>query len=569
MKLKVPVTIQPDGYCKVFASTELAAKMHCLTNSRQGHYLAYWYDLPLIRRYCSPVVSDDSMDNLLQLKQGRKEAFAAKDIIAPDVSQLFTPQKQPRDFQLKGINFCLHQRNALLSDEVGLGKSIIGIGLFLKAFEQEIVDGLIVLCPNSLKHQMVNEMLDCNAYLPDLEQQITIVEGDKRKRYKAYEQRNTITLLNYQVLYRDEKVIRSLMEDRNVMVLADECTGNGGIKTDTSKTAKAFKRLFYDATIKLAMTATPIENGLLDLYSVMEWLHPGPMGGRSWFMGRFCRTIDITVERYSPKKRRKYKITIPKIIGYQNLKEAEARIREFYIRRTAQEVKEEMPQVVNTTYMVDLVPEARKLYDDLASGLRGQSQLFTKIVPLRRCCAAPCMVGGKGEDSGKIEELKRLLGTELAGESVIISVAWRRLWINILRKNLSAWKPLIITSETEDVARESIRQRFMDGESKLLIMTPVGQYGLNLQNASVLVNMSLPWNPAKLYQRCGRIVRIGSPHDRVRIVTILARDTIEERMVNVLSEKQDLFEAIFSTEGLMEATKVMKSMGDSAIRKLI
>jgi len=316
------------------------------------------------------------------------------------------------------------------------------------------------------------------------------------------------------------------------------------------------------------LTATPIENRLSDLYSVMSWVDPHPFGKKAWFEGRFCKILQLRV-----KKRRKngsvYNVLVPKIIGHKNLKEAESRICERYIRRTAMEVKEEMPKVSSITYFIDLTKEARSLYDTIANNIKGETSLFNKIIPLRRCCAAPCLVGGTGDDSGKIEELIRLLETELDGESVVISTAWKTDWIGILRNKLKRWKPLVITGDTDNIAREAIRKRFMDGESNILLMTSVGTYGLNLQKASAVIILDLDWNPAKLLQRVGRIVRMGSPHDKVRIISILAKDTIEERMVDILSAKQNLFEAIFTEEGLMEATNMMSSLSDSKIRKLI
>ena len=444
------------------------------------------------------------------------------------------------------------------------GKTIEAIGVILKTIEREETDGAIILCPPSIRYQWRRELIDANEYVPDISRQIAVIDGDKKARARQYADRTTFTILHYQLLQRDEKAIQSLLEGRELVVEADEITSSGAVKSRASKTSKAFKRLFKDATYKIALSATPVENSLYDLYSIFQWIDPKLFGLMRHFEDHYCRTIELPIKR----GHREFKIK--KLIGYRNLPEAKRRIVHRCIRRTAAEVDVEMPSVTSLVYWIDLCPEARKLYDEISGKLKTQERLVNKIVPLRRACSAPALVGGKGKDSGKLDELVRLLDTELAGESVIVATAWTTDWIPILRERLKAYKPLLITGDTEQVDREVTRQRFMAGESRLLIMSEVGQYGLNMDAASVLVNLDLPWNPAKLHQRCGRIIRMSSKHKAVRIVSILARDSIEERILEVLSQKGNLFESIFDDEGMAEVMEIAKSMtSDSSLRKLI
>jgi SNF2 family DNA or RNA helicase len=268
------------------------------------------------------------------------------------------------------------------------------------------------------------------------------------------------------------------------------------------------------------------------------------------------------------KKGRKV-FKIPKVIGYQNLSDAKARIAHRYIRRTAAQVSAELPDVSSVVYRVEICKESRTLYDRIAEQARAKDKVIGSIVPLRRCCAAPVLVGGKGEDSGKLDELVRILDGELSGERCIIVTQWRETYIDIIKKRLKKLKPFFIHGEIEQQEREVTRRRFMEKERPILVMTEVGTRGLNLQVASVLINLDIHFNPAKMWQRIGRIYRIGSQHQHVRVISFLAADTIEERVYDKMSEKQDLFKTMFETDGVERLGDVVNKWTDRDYRKLI
>jgi len=566
--MKLPVTILESGECRVNLPKDLVKKIPCVSRSNDGWACFYWMDLLEVAKHFEITLTDESTEIFGQLKESRKSAIGNKDVEAEGVSELFSEAKKPRKFQLKAINFALSQKNVLIADDVGLGKTIIAIGVLLKAIENEEIDGAIILCPSSVKYQWKHEMIAANEYLPDIERQIAVIDGDRAERTMQYADNPTFAILNYHLLLRDADRIADMMVNRSLAVVADECSSDGAIKTRSSKTAKAFKKLFGNAPYKLALTATPVENRLHDLYSVMEWIEPLALGPYKHFEDKYLVLIHLKIKRKT-KYGKEYIIMVPKVINHKNLDDARWRLEDRFIRRTAKEVGEEMPKATSVVYTVELSSEARERYNKIADELRGQTQLVGKIVPLRRCCAAPCLVGGEGEDSGKVAELIRLLETELFDETCIIVTQWREKWIDILKRKLKKWKPLVIHGGVSQEDRERTRESFMGGQSKLLLMTEVGGYGLNLQCASVLVNLDLNWNPAKIWQRIGRIYRIGSKHDKIRIISLVAGDTIEEKVLRVLSSKQDLFSQLFATDGLEKLTDAVSGWSDNDIRRMI
>jgi len=564
--MKSSLIVDEDGTFRVHMKRETAKSIPWIRAAKDGWFTGFWINIPRLVQHVELTPAPDSVRILKQLREAKRQAIEMKDDESDQVSHLFLEGKKPKPFQHQAINFSLHQKNVLIADDVGLGKTFEAMGIMLRAFELDEVDIAIILCPGSIKYQWKQEIEMANAYLPDFESQVEIVDGDRSSRMDSYELHRAITILHYQCLIRDYEEIWEMIEGKRILVIADEITAKGGCKNRTTKTAKIFKKLFKKAVYKIALTATPIENRLEDLYSVFEWIDSRPFGPVGWFREKYCRMIDI------PLKNRGF--TIKKVIGYKNLQDAENRIADRYIRRTAADVGVQMPKVVTMVRRVEMIPEARKIYDVMCAQIRaekaaGAGSMFGKMIPLRRCCAAPCLVGGEGEDSGKIADLLEMMEGELAGESIIIVTQWREKWMDILTRRLKKWNPVVMHGEVDRRQREAARRRFQDGECKVMIMTEVGERGMNLQTGSVLVNLDLPFNPANIHQRAGRIYRMGSPHDRIRVVAFVARDTVEERVLDILSQKGDLFAEVFSEDGVAKLVSRMSKLTDDQWRKML
>ena len=151
----------------------------------------------------------------------------------------------------------------------------------------------------------------------------------------------------------------------------------------------------------------------------------------------------------------------------------------------------------------------------------------------------------------------------------MIVTQWKTGYMDILRKRLKKWKPLMMDGDTSNDERGEIIEGFQNGDSRALVMTGIGTRGCNLQIASVLINLDLHFNPAKIWQRIGRIYRMGSTHKSVRVISFVMADTIEEHVYDMLSKKQDLFCALFDTDGRERLGQMVDAWSDDDWRGLI
>ena len=133
------------------------------------------------------------------------------------------------------------------------------------------------------------------------------------------------------------------------------------------------------------------------------------------------------------------------------------------------------------------------------------------------------------------------------------------------KRELAEHSPLYLCGATPSNEREILKNQFDVGDSKILIATEAGERGLNLQIASVIINMDLPFNPAKLKQRIGRIYRIGSKHETIRVINLLTNDTVEERVLKLLEGKRDIFLNFFKLDSY---DPIMK-LGSDELKKLL
>jgi len=573
--MDISVVVDASGWARAYVGWELAGRLPFLTKDKQGWWTCSWLDLPELAQHGKLCMDDESKTHIKDLRSFQVTVEQIKRNPPPEqdgFSELFRDGKKPYPFQRQAMRLAHQSRRLIIAEECGLGKTVESIGVMLAAFRNGEIDAAVIVCPGSLRYQWVHELTLANDYIGDLEEHVIVVDGDKWKRMEAYESGAQITIMGYPSLIRDHAKVALMLAGKRHMVIADEATGHGGIKDRTTKTAKAFKRAFGDAAYRLALTATPVENGLGDIYSVMEWIDPTRLGTYKQFMANYCRTIKIPIRNKATGAVRFY---TEKVIGYKNVAEVKSRLQDRMIRRTADEVGVQMPEVVTLTRRVELSVEAREIYDRLAGVVKATKDvapggILGLMTPLQRCCAAPCLVGGKGEDSGKIEELIGLLEGDLAGHQVVVVTRWHEKWIDILARDLAAWKPVLMHGDVSDEDREAARMKFQSGDAGMMIMTEVGQYGMNLEGGSILVNLDLGnFNPAGLHQRIGRIYRVSSKHKVIRVVAMIAANTIEERVADIIAQKGDLFATLFRSDGIAGLTNKIVKMTDADWRKLL
>ena len=444
---------------------------------------------------------------------------------------------KPHDFQKVGADYIVEAKKCILADDVGLGKtiqSIIAACRLLK--EGKIKKSIMIVATAGVKYQWLDEIhehIDLEMF-PEFKN-VTVVEGTKKQREFMYQKTSKIYILNYEQFIHDFKSIYFLAPKIDAIIL-DEASK---IKNPSAQRTKKLRTLMNRVPIKMLLTATPIENKLQDLFSLYQFLDPTVFTSYKYFVDNYCIFTQFRLGKHGPM--------IKKLVGYKNLGNAKLKISGMYLRRTVNMVNAQLPNFVVQLRYVDLLPEQRKLYDKV----KDQEYEFKmkQIHLLHQICNDPEQLDsvtlGK---SAKINELMTLLEDELTDEKVVIFSFYRR-FTDILHKKLKKYNPLYIHGGTSAKDREKYRQMFNKMEKyRVMVMTSAGEFGVDFPSASVLVNMDLPENPSRLKQRCGRIRRLSSKFKNVRIINIMAKDTIEEKTVKNIFRKMKLFTEFFNED---------------------
>lgn len=448
-----------------------------------------------------------------------------------EVRAWFSAETTPRPFQMEAIHFGLARKRVCIADGVGLGKTVESLGIMLGTFARGLIRRAVIVVPASLRSQWFRE-LQQHSNPSVLPAAVKLAVGPRPERLEIYKSAWQVLILSYEAVRADRAILVRLAPSVGLVIL-DEASAirNPGQGTD------AIFEVFAATPYKIALTATPIENGLHDLYSVLRWVDPKTFMSKKHFDTRYV----VWKRQYYKVKMRigktfTRKNLVPK--RYQNLIEVRAKMRPVFIRRTAQEVAVQLPAVTVTRELLELGERQRAVYDlvkertkDEVKELHGE-QLLAPLQALRQCCDSIELVAeGAGQRASvKVDRLLELLSGEFRGEQVLIFTDYER-FARILERDLRAHQPVMFTGKMSRVDRGLALDLFTRGRRRVLIMTEAGERGLNLQVSGVIVLADIPWNPAAIKQRIGRARRIGSKHSVVRVRCLVAADTVEEKLI--------------------------------------
>jgi SNF2 family DNA or RNA helicase len=498
-------------------------------------------------------VATDDPDMLQELEA--LENFAYKPIIEVEG---FNGTLYP--FQTEACGFLVAREKALLALDMGLGKTVIAIAALLDLRNQSKVKRALIFAPKSVIPQWMTEI---KKFTSETAVDIT---GNREARSLAVAKAHGafFAVTNYETVLHDAGALASLKPDAMVL---DESQRIGNFK---AKTTKAIKK-YFQPRYKWSLSGTPLENALAELHSIMDWIEPGVFGSWWLFKNEYIR--------YGGFKGKQ-------IVGYRNLPRLHEQLKDWMLRRRKSEVLPDLPAVTVNTYYVQLTPEERRIYNKLRDNLRNSYILYKKsrgeetsdvlacLVYLRECCDHTALVKeNEGiKASTKLQELKQILldiGTE---EKVVLFTEFKRC-LDLIAKDLDCTYATLYGEMTQQDRVNNIRRFTEDPKCKVFLSTEAGGVGLNLQAASTIINFDVPWNPSKLQQRIGRCHRLGQKNT-VTCINLVAKGTIEERVLQVLSEKTDLFRKVvdgdFTGYGeqadmwhvLQEEFQMQKTIGD-------
>ena len=439
----------------------------------------------------------------------------------------------PFPYQKEGISFTAFKQGAIIADDMGLGKTLQAIG---SAVVKKSIFGFnktLVICPASLKAQWKSEVEKFT------NERAVVVEGDPQERRKIYaEFDGYFFITNYEAVLKDSRFINEAKID---FLILDEAQR---IKNFNTKTHSAIRRI--EKKHALVITGTPIENKLLDLYSITTFLDPYFLTPLWEFSYQHC--VFDPVEK-------------DKILGYYNLNKLKDRMKEILIRREKRTVLDELPNIRQIDVPVSLSLYQGELHAGYASGVSqilhkkfktpfDMQMLMHLLTSMRMVCDSSALVDDKSHDSPKLIELEHILTEKFnmphTNQKVIIFSEWIRmnqLIGQMLRKNNIRFTELNGTVPVKHRGR-LIKKFEDDPKCNVFLSTEAGGAGLNLQVADTVINFELPWNPAKKNQRIGRIDRLGQKSEHLTVINFISQHSIEQKIAAGLLLKQNLFEGV-------------------------
>ena len=422
----------------------------------------------------------------------------------------------------------------ILADDMGLGKTLQVIAHVLAQKETGRGGCTLVVCPASLVYNWMSEIA---RFSPGFGARAVVGARPARLAALAAAGDADVIVTSYDLLRRD---VEEYARMRFLRVVLDEAQY---IKNPKAQVTRAVKCL--DADVRLALTGTPIENRLADLWSIFDFLMPGYLGTRDQFAKRY----EGPVEAGEHDGRRLLRCAIGP----------------FVLRRLKSEVLADLPEKTESVVYSQMSPRQRKLYlatqDRLAlqvqhmdkGGPQGPERLkvLAELTRLRQICCDPrlCLDGYEG-GSAKLETCLELVSQARdAGHRVLVFSQFASM-LDLIGQRLSAahvtWFQL--TGRTSKEARERLVRRFQAGEADVfLVSLKAGGVGLNLTAADVVIHYDPWWNVAAQDQATDRAYRIGQRRD-VSVMRLVVEGTVEEKIVRMQEAKRDLAASVLDGE---------------------
>lgn len=446
------------------------------------------------------------------------------------------------DYQKEGIEFAAFRKNAIIADEMGLGKTLQAIGSAVEKKKLFGFERVLVICPASLKAQWKSEIEKFSS------ETAIIIQGTPEERATQYRDSNDyFAICNYESTLRDLNLLRNYNPD---LIILDEAQR---IKNYETRTAASIKQI--PKQHGLVLTGTPIENRLIDLYSIIDFLDPHMLSPLWEFSSQHC-CFDVE------KKNR--------ISGYYNLQQLKTRLQPILIRREKREVIKQLPQISQLDIPIKMHPcqidyHASYAYS-IANILRKKfmtpfdhQKVLLLLAKMRMVCDSTFLVDPERDDhySPKLDELRHILLEKLnlkeSNRKIVIFSEWVRMnhiISRMLRDNGIGFVEL--NGKVPVPKRTQLIQEFENNDTcQVFLSTEAGGVGLNLQVADSVINFELPWNPAKKNQRIGRIDRLGQKSEQLTVINLIMQKSIETRIADGLLLKQNLFEGVLNkTSGL-------------------
>jgi superfamily II DNA or RNA helicase len=457
-------------------------------------------------------------------------------------------------YQAEGALFSVRAGRALIGDDMGLGKTIQAIAATEILARHFGVSKVLVICPTSLKYQWQSEIARFSGRQG--KDAARVINGGRAQRQKDFALDDFCKITNYEKLSPDLDLIATWGPE---LVIVDEAQR---VKNWNTIAARTLKRI--DSSYAIVLTGTPLENKLEELISIVQFVDQHRLGP-TWKLLHEHQVKDEA----------------GRVIGYTGLEKIGQTLAPVMIRRRKSEVLRQLPGRTDQNLLVPMT-EMQMLYHqenaDVVTKIVqrwrktrflseiDQRRLTCALQNMRMSCNSTYLLDQETDHGVKADELAALfdgLFAEPEAKAVVFS-QWTRTHDIVIRR-LEAREVGYVSFHggIPSDKRPALIERFRDDPAcRVFLSTDAGSTGLNLQHASTLVNMDLPWNPAILEQRIARIHRMGQTRP-VRVINFVSKGTIEEGMLSVLAFKRSL------SAGILDGGSGEISLGGSRLNRFM
>ena len=368
------------------------------------------------------------------------------------------------------------------------------------------------------------------------------MEGLVHKRKELYRQDGFYKIISFGVVRNDLHMI----EEWNAgLIIVDEAQRIKNWKTQTAQIVKKIRTKYAIVT-----TGTPLENRIEELHSIVEFLDMYKLGP----LFRFLNNHQILDES-------------GKMTGYRNLRTIKKTLEDILIRRTKKEIKNQLPGRIDKNFFVEMTREQSAEHEDyyntvaqLASkwirlGFLEEEErqlLMTCLNCMRMVADSTYILDPKTNHGNKVPEVTGLIRDLMGykGNKLVIFSQWKRMFELLIRElRKTDLQFVYLNGDVPAIQRKKIIEQFREDKNlRVFLSTDAGGVGVNLQQANILINLDLPWNPAVLEQRIGRIYRLGQKK-KIQVFNFISAYSIEHRILHLLEFKKTVFAGVLEEQG--------------------
>ena len=471
----------------------------------------------------------DAIDFIIDIREKAKRMKIVKTYDDEKLNNLLKVNLYP--YQKEGIRFAAKAGKAIIADEMGLGKTIQAIGTAELLRKEGLIGSVLILCPTSLKYQWRSEIKKFT------DAEVFVIEGSHLKRKEAYNRPEPYKIISYNSAANDIKILGSLQTD---MLIMDEVQRLKNWNTQISRAARKI-----ESDYSVILSGTPLENKLDELYSIVEFVDNFRLAPYYLFKDKHIITDETG-----------------KVLGYKNLNDIGKKLGDILIRRRKKDVKLQMPERSDKNLFIPMTNEQMEMHQEWQNQVRllvlkwrrmhflsdkDRKRLLLFLSQMRMVCDSSYILDQKTRYDTKVDECVNIINDIISeeGEKVVVFSQWERM-TRLIAKELEK-KEIgfeYLHGGVPSEKRKNLVDNFMnEPSSRVFLSTDAGSTGLNLQSAATIINIDLPWNPAVLEQRIGRIYRLGQQNN-IQVINLVTPDSIEQEMLSKLRFKTSMFEGV-------------------------